>query len=158
MGAGRARKGCGSASGAFAPAIRTLAFAQQSGSRRGAQEEALVPADLIGSWPHSSTGNPGRPSSARRGQGRSTTRNWSMDNLPNSASTTVFWDGIPQPPPLDVVLARYQAWRSKYLLPPLRPGVTATASHIPERQRSVPRTGAASCSSSAPFAQLLTRT
>jgi hypothetical protein len=45
---------------------------------------------------------------------------WSLDNLPSSSSTTVSGTEFLNHH-LDVMLGRYQAWRSKYFLPPLRP-------------------------------------
>jgi len=46
--------------------------------------------------------------------------NWSMDNLPSSPATAVSGTAFLNHH-VDVMLARYQAWRSKYFLPPLRP-------------------------------------
>ena len=45
---------------------------------------------------------------------------WTRDNLPNSASSTVSGNTF-LAHHLDYMLARYEAWRSKYFLPPVRP-------------------------------------
>lgn len=43
---------------------------------------------------------------------------WTRDNVPNSVSTTVSGDAF-LAHHLDYMLARYEAWRSKYFQPPL---------------------------------------
>lgn len=45
---------------------------------------------------------------------------WTRDNVPNSVSTTVSGDDF-LAHHLEYMLARYEAWRSKYFQPPLRP-------------------------------------
>ncbi|QCK15637.1 ferredoxin reductase domain-containing protein [Mangrovivirga cuniculi] len=45
---------------------------------------------------------------------------WTRDNIPNSFSTTVTGTEF-LTHHLDYMLARYEAWRSKYYLPPVRP-------------------------------------
>ena len=45
---------------------------------------------------------------------------WTRDNIPNSGSTTVTGNAF-LAHHLDYMLSRYEAWRSKYFLPPLRP-------------------------------------
>ncbi len=45
---------------------------------------------------------------------------WTRDNIPNSVATTVTGDAF-LAHHLDYMLARYEAWRSKNFLPPLRP-------------------------------------
>ncbi|MFN0015049.1 MAG: hypothetical protein ACKVU2_10910 [Saprospiraceae bacterium] len=52
--------------------------------------------------------------------------NWTIDNIPNSAGSTITGDQF-LAHHLDYLLVRYETWRSKYFLPPLRPwdGVSA---------------------------------
>lgn len=45
---------------------------------------------------------------------------WTRDNVPNSGATTVSGNAF-LAHHLDYMLSRYEAWRSKYFLPPLRP-------------------------------------
>lgn len=45
---------------------------------------------------------------------------WTRDNIPNSGATTVTGSAF-LAHHLDYMLARYEAWRSKYFLPPVRP-------------------------------------
>ena len=45
---------------------------------------------------------------------------WTRDSIPNSGFTTVTGDEF-LAHHLDYMLTRYEAWRSKYYLPPLRP-------------------------------------
>jgi hypothetical protein len=45
---------------------------------------------------------------------------WTRDNIPNAGSTTVTGNAF-LAHHLDYMLSRYEAWRSKYFLPPLRP-------------------------------------
>jgi hypothetical protein len=45
---------------------------------------------------------------------------WTRDNVPNSGATTVTGNAF-LAHHLDYMLSRYEAWRSKYFLPPLRP-------------------------------------
>lgn len=45
---------------------------------------------------------------------------WTLDKLPSSPASTVTGNAFLQHH-LDVMLSRYEAWRNKYFLPPVRP-------------------------------------
>lgn len=58
---------------------------------------------------------------------------WTRDNVPNSGGTTVTGNTF-LAHHLDYMLSRYEAWRSKYFLPPLRPW-DARAQWMPSSRR-----------------------
>jgi hypothetical protein len=64
---------------------------------------------------------------------------WTRDNIPNSGSTTVTGNAF-LAHHLDYMLARYDAWRSKYFLPPLRPW-DGQSSMDGEQAESIPGQG-----------------
>ena len=64
---------------------------------------------------------------------------WTRDNIPNSVSTTVTGNAF-LAHHLDYMLGRYEAWRSKYFLPPLRPW-DGQSSMDAEQSASVPGDG-----------------
>jgi hypothetical protein len=64
---------------------------------------------------------------------------WTRDNVPNSATTTVTGNAF-LAHHLDYMLARYEAWRSKYFLPPLRPW-DGQSSMDAEQAASIPNQG-----------------
>lgn len=129
MGAGRAHQGCGSASGAFAPAIRrALASPQPAGRGAGAREGALTPATSLTSWLHSSTRDLDT-AELGRGEARDEEPPQLVDGqLARLAVDDVFWDDIPKPPPRRLVGA----------LPGLAPQVLPPAASARVRQGLLP--------------------
>lgn len=65
---------------------------------------------------------------------------WTRDNTPDSVSTAVTGDAF-LAHHLDYMLSRYEAWRSKYFLPPLRPW-DGQSSMEAEQSATVPGAGA----------------
>jgi hypothetical protein len=64
---------------------------------------------------------------------------WTRDNVPNSVSTTVTGNAF-LAHHVDYMLARYEAWRSKYFLPPVRPW-DGQSSMEAEQAASIPGMG-----------------
>lgn len=64
---------------------------------------------------------------------------WTRDNFPNSVATVVTGDAF-LAHHLDYMLGRYEEWRSKYFLPPVRPWDGQSAMDI-EQSATVPGVG-----------------